>query len=72
MQKGIDMTEMSGSYSIIYIHLDMGPNIFGHQHIFGKVFKDLQVCQCFVCSSCGWYFNGVCYLICLFFDYDEF
>lgn len=43
MQKGIDMTEMSGSYSIIYIHSDKGSNIFGHQHIFGKVFKVIQV-----------------------------
>lgn len=32
MQKGIDMTEMSESYSIICIHLEKGPNAFGHQH----------------------------------------
>lgn len=43
MQKGSSTTEISGSYSITNIHLDKGPNIFQHQHIFGQAYKARQV-----------------------------
>lgn len=79
MQKGSNMTVISVSYSIVNVCLAKGPNIFGHQHIFGQVYK---VNGLYATAVADCYFNAVCYLVGLFLkgtghsqwipDYGEF
>lgn len=70
MQKGIDMTEVWELQ--YYLHKSRQGSKYIWTPTLGKCLKSYRYDNVlYEVAVADWYFNGLCYLICLFFDYGE-